>query len=74
MLGYPGPAIGSLLYNIGGFPTPFFVMGAFALLIAVMLLFSIPDVQSENSKTKGDNDKVLTMAGIVKVTLLESII
>ena len=49
-------------------------MGVFALLIAVMLLFSIPDVQSENSKTKDGNDKVLTMAGIAKVTLFQSII
>ena len=74
MLWYTGPVIGSLLYDIGGFPTPFFSAGAIALLIAIMLLFSIPDVQSEKCKTMDVNSKVLTMSGIAKVSLFESIL
>lgn len=64
-----GPAIGSFLYDVGGFPLPFFSTGALALLIAIMLVFSIPDVQSQSYESMDGNNKRLTMKGIAKVCI-----
>ena len=64
-----GPAIGSFLYDVGGFPLPFFSTGALALLIAIMLVFSIPDVQSQSYESMEGNNKRLTMKGIAKVCI-----
>ena len=65
----PGPAIGSFLYDVGGFPLPFFSTGTLALLIAIMLVFSIPDVQSQTYQSMEGNNKRLTMKGIANVCI-----
>ena len=48
-----GPALGSLMYNIGGFQLPFHVVGTIALFVAMLLLCVIPNVQSEPVKKAG---------------------
>ena len=62
-----GPAIGSFLYDVGGFPLPFFSTGVLAFVIAIMLIFSIPDVQNENYQTVETSGKMLTVRGIITV-------
>ena len=42
-LGYSlGPAVGVLIYDLGGFKLPFIVVGLVALVLAVALIFLIP--------------------------------
>jgi len=42
-----GPALGSLLFEVGGFKLPFFVVGGFACVVAVVLPFSLARVSNE---------------------------
>ena len=37
-----GPAVGALIYNLGGFKLPFIVVGLVALVLAISLIFLIP--------------------------------
>jgi len=60
-----GPAIGSFLYDVGGFPLPFFSTGVLAFVIAIMLIFSIPDVQNKNCQKAEISGNILTMKEIV---------
>jgi len=46
-----GPAIGALLYDLGGFKLPFFVVGSFGMVVATGLLLIIPTVQVSISPT-----------------------
>ena len=64
-----GPALGSALYSLGGFPLPFLAVGTFGLIIAIALFFVVPDVQSNRGDSPDDDSKVLTLRGISKVTL-----
>jgi len=55
-LGYMlGPAVGSFLYEIGGFVLPFEIMGGLCLLAAFGVFFSIPDFPEDNSNGGGDS-------------------
>jgi len=38
-----GPTVGGALYEVGGYTTPFAVMGSCLLLSAIMTLFVLPD-------------------------------
>ena len=42
-----GPAVGSALYDAGGFKLPFLSVGSVALAIAILLLFIIPNVRPD---------------------------
>ena len=64
-----GPALGSALYSLGGFPLPFLSVGTFGLIIAIALFFVVPDVQSNRDDSPDGDSKVLTLRGISKVTL-----
>jgi len=61
-----GPALGSALYSIGGFPLPFLSVGTFGLLVAIALYFVVPDVQANANDSPDDNRKVLNLRGIAK--------
>ena len=50
-----GPAVGSFLYEIGGFVLPFEIMGGLCLLAAFGLFFSIPDFPEDNRNGGGDS-------------------
>lgn len=50
-----GPAVGSFLYEIGGFVLPFEIMGGLCLLAAFGVFFSIPDFPEDNSNGGGDS-------------------
>ena len=63
---FPGPALGSALYGLGGFTLPFLSVGSVTLLVAILLLFIVPNVKTEE-KDKRDAGKSLTFAGLVKV-------
>ena len=58
-----GPAVGSLLYNVGGFVAPFSVLGAVAVLAAFAMAFVVPDVGSVDRKSYG---AMLKQAATVK--------
>eukprot|EP00095_Tigriopus_kingsejongensis_P001693 maker-scaffold3251_size9521-snap-gene-0.1 protein:Tk01693 transcript:maker-scaffold3251_size9521-snap-gene-0.1-mRNA-1 annotation:"chromaffin granule amine" len=74
-LGYTiGPAIGSYLYELGGFILPFEVTGGFGLLVCVLIFFVIPDLQ-QDTETKeaieGEEKKTtLTIAAVLKSPIL----
>ena len=61
-----GPALGSALYNLGGFSLPFFSVGSGALLVAILLLVVVPNVTTD-SKEKTDGGKSLTFSGLFRV-------
>ena len=64
-----GPALGSALYSLGGFPLPFLSVGTFGLIIAIALFFVVPDVQSNRDDSPDGDSKVLTLRGISKVII-----
>ena len=47
-----GPAVGSFLYEIGGFKLPFMVVGALGILISFGLYLTIPDLEKVIVKAK----------------------
>jgi predicted MFS family arabinose efflux permease len=66
-----GPALGSYLYNIGGFTLPYIVVASMALIMAVVLTFIVPKVYI-NAKEEGDSATVkMTFTGLLKVTQLQ---
>jgi MFS family permease len=65
MFSFSGPALGSLLYNIGGFKLPFFVVGSIGLIVATSLVFVIPNVKPDS--VKKPSEKSLTFVAIAKV-------
>ena len=63
-LGYMlGPALGALLYDLGGFTLPFLVVGSVGFVVATSLVFSMPSVTAEVRESK----KALTLTDIAKV-------
>ena len=76
-LGYTiGPAIGSLLYQAGGFSLPFLVVGVLGLALATGLLFLVPKIERTKREESCDDDsedqekrclKPLTLVAIAKV-------
>ena len=67
---YLGPALGSALYIHGGFTLPFISVGTFGLVIAVVLLFMVPDLQSDRDDSLIRDTTVLTIKGILTVGIL----
>ena len=49
-----GPSLGGLLYDLGGFPLPFWVLGSLMLLIAIFSLFYLKDETSSKEKVVVD--------------------
>ncbi|XP_041458795.1 MFS-type transporter SLC18B1-like [Lytechinus variegatus] len=47
-----GPALGGVLYKIGGYKLPFLVLGALDLLVLFMTVFIIPDIKPSEVKPK----------------------
>merc|ERR1719210_1337441 len=45
-----GPAVGSALYELGGFTLPFLVVGVWCSVSAIGLLFTLPNVNKNNNK------------------------
>ena len=45
-----GPAIGSALFQIGGFLLPFLLVGSWCLIVAILQLFVLPDINVDDSK------------------------
>ena len=41
-----GPALGSLLFEVGGFKLPFFVVGGFACVVALILPVALARVEA----------------------------
>ena len=51
-----GPSLGGLLYSTGGFLLPFLVSGLVSLLVAISLVFAIPNVRPpQNDKNFNSN-------------------
>jgi MFS family permease len=40
-----GPVIGSVLYEIGGFQLPFFVLGAFLIIVTVLSYYIVAEIE-----------------------------
>jgi len=64
-----GPTIGGYLYDIGGFPLPFWIFGGFSLLLAVCCVFLMRKVEEAFEETAEDQKdvswrEVLTAPGV----------
>jgi Na+/melibiose symporter-like transporter len=62
-----GPALGSALYQVGGFLLPFLVVGSWCMMGAILVLFAIPNVKVDTEE-KTDGRKKLTLLDLAKVT------
>lgn len=49
-----GPAVGGLLYDIGGFYLPFLAIGTLDIIFSILTLVALP---KEHSQTSGKTDK-----------------
>ena len=74
LVSHSGPAVGSALYSLGGFPLPFLTVGSLGLLAAIGLFFVVPEVQWDKRDSPDDDTKVLTLKGIAKVFVKSNII
>ena len=65
-----GPAVGSALYQLGGFTLPFLVVGVWCSVSAIGLLFTLPNVNKNNSKedtADNANKKKIGFKDLIKV-------
>ncbi|XP_015365158.1 PREDICTED: MFS-type transporter SLC18B1-like [Diuraphis noxia] len=62
-----GPTVGGALYQVGGFVTPFLVLGSTLFLSAVMTAFVLPDHPNRRNDVTSDASllKVLKIPGIM---------
>ncbi|CAG5133317.1 unnamed protein product, partial [Candidula unifasciata] len=63
------PAIGGLLYQIGGFSLPFFVVGGFTILYAVVFQVMLPPIEDVEYERKASVFSLLR-SGLVWVTIV----
>ena len=62
-----GPGFGSLLYSVGGFGLPFWVVGALGMLSTAGIFKTLPDVV-ESVKDFDEDSKSLRLWNIMKVS------
>ena len=66
-----GPVIGSVLYGVGGFGMPYWVVGSVGFLVATTLYFLVPTVnggasESRPSEKSGRDDRKRYTTGKLK--------
>ncbi len=61
-----GPALGAALFSAGGFKLPFLVVGSIAVVIALTLIFVIPNIKPGSIKETYDK-KRLSFKEVIKV-------
>ena len=61
-----GPAIGSYLYEVGGFVIPFEIVGGIGLIVACSMVFIIPNVKQDPKESKIVIGKKLTFSNIIR--------
>ena len=64
----------SALYSIGGFSLPFLSVGAFGLLVAILLYFVVPDVQASANDSPDDSHKAADPKGITNVLISTTLV
>ncbi|TRY80377.1 hypothetical protein TCAL_13778 [Tigriopus californicus] len=70
-LGYTiGPVLGSVLFEVGGFGLPFFIMGGIVLFLALVLFVMVPNVKPGSSSLSknlaNDSKSPLTIRNVIK--------
>ncbi|XP_059097668.1 MFS-type transporter SLC18B1-like [Tigriopus californicus] len=64
-----GPVLGSLLFEVGGFALPYYVVGGIVLVLAFALLLIVPNVKpgslAKGQETKDDTKPSLTIKNVV---------
>ncbi|KAJ8673672.1 hypothetical protein QAD02_004934 [Eretmocerus hayati] len=62
-----GPTIGGLLYEVGGYPMPFVVLGLILYIACLMTIFVLPAHQSADKsiKSEGKLKKILRVKGVM---------
>lgn len=68
-----GPVLGSLIYEIGGFALPFYIVGGIVLLLAFALSLIVPNVKpgslaKGHEKTDDAEKPSLTIKNVVTVS------
>ena len=62
-----GPTIGGFLFDLGGFPLPFWVSGGFSLVLSLTCLLLLTELHDEEDEEESDRDvrwsEVLTAPG-----------
>ena len=68
-----GPTIGGFLFDIGGFPLPFWASGGFSLLLALVSIFCLDDFEESVDEADSARDvswrEILTAPGVPVSTL-----
>ena len=68
-----GPTIGGFLFDIGGFPLPFWASGGFSLLLAVASVFFLDDFEENQDEVDSARDvtwrEIVTSPGVPVSTL-----
>jgi len=65
-----GPALGSLLYGLGGFQLPFFMVGGAALAVATAMLFVLPKVEASESTDELARNNSISYSKVIKCPTL----
>jgi hypothetical protein len=66
---FPGPSLGSVLYSCGGFLLPYLVVASFAFIMAILQVFVVPKVQTDEPHHCIDPTKFLTFTALFKVIM-----
>ena len=64
---FSGPALGSILYEAGGFTLPFTLVGGIGVMVATSMIFVIPHVEPEQRDVHTEKPKQLTFKKILTV-------
>ena len=70
---FAGPAIGSVLYSLGGFGVPFWTVGSVGLVCAVLIFFLLPSVKAKDNidSSDGNGTRPLTPRAVFSVRFLK---
>ena len=64
-----GPVIGSTIYSLGGFMTPFLVMGVTNLLVSIAIMFVLQGIGCSNNARKDKDSRQANFTIAIAVTV-----
>ena len=64
-----GPVIGSTIYSLGGFMTPFLVMGVTNLLVSIAIMFVLQGIGCSHNPRKDKDSRQANFTIAIAVTV-----
>ena len=64
-----GPVVGSTIYSLGGFMTPFLVMGFANLLVSITIMFVLQGIGCSNKSRKDEDSRQANITIAIAVTV-----